>query len=96
MISTVCGTITMQAAILMAVLWTLVSASLSQSARLVSEEAQKVFPNSFHSNDDPWFCRGSPCPPFEVISTAQTYELREYAESMLSSLTHPVMSRKFL
>ena len=85
----------MQAAILVAVLWTLVSASPSQSARLVSEEAQKVFLNSFHDNDDPWFCRGSPCPPFEVISTAQTYELREYAESMLSSLTHPVMMREF-
>ena len=85
----------MQAAIQVAVLWTLVSASLSQSARFVSEEAHKVFPTSFHGNDDPWFCRGSPCPPFEVISTAQTYELREYAESMLSSLTHSVILPDF-
>ncbi len=83
----------MQAAILVTVLWNLVSASLSQSARLVSEEAHILSPKSFHGNDDPWFCRGSPCPPFEVISTAQTYELRDYAESMLSSLTHPVMLR---
>lgn len=77
----------------MAVLWTLVSVWLVQSARLVSEEAQIELPSNTYGNDEPWFCRGSPCPPFEVISTAQTYELREYARSMLGSLTHSVVLR---
>ena len=83
----------MQGVSLVAMLWTLGSASLVQSSRLVSEEAQRVLPNAFHGNDEPWFCRGSPCPPFEVISTSQTYELREYAESTLNALVRSVVSR---
>ena len=83
----------MQAALAVAVLWTLVSAPLSQSARLVNEEAQRLLSGPSYGDSEPWFCRGSPCPPFEVISTAQTYELREYAESMISSLTTSVFLR---
>ncbi len=40
---------------------------------------------SFETPDDqvpdPDFCRGAPCPPFEVVSKGSTYELREYSKS---------------
>ena len=72
----------MPAYTLMLVLLSSLYAEQSLGAQVVSTDVELSEGVRMDTNDDPWFCRGSPCPPFEVISKEQTYELREYSRSM--------------
>lgn len=58
-------------------------AQQSFGARLISTDVELSQGAYIDTSDAPWFCRGAPCPPFEVISKTQTYELREYSRSTL-------------
>lgn len=77
----------MQAYFLVIAFLILLVAQRSESARIFGTEANAAERNRSTANDAPWFCRGSPCPEFKIISQTQTYELREYAESMFCLLT---------
>ena len=59
----------------------LLCADQSLGARLGGTHVDLLEGGLAEGNDAPWFCRGSPCPPFKVISKEQTYELREYSKS---------------
>ncbi|CAL5229669.1 g13035 [Coccomyxa viridis] len=59
----------------------LLCAQQSLSARLAGTDAESSGIVPAKGNDAPWFCRGSPCPPFEVIRKEQTYEVREYSKT---------------
>ncbi len=71
----------MPAYALMLLFLSLLCAQQSLSARLAGVDVNAAEVAAAKGNEAPWFCRGSPCPPFEVIRKEQTYELREYTKS---------------
>ncbi len=79
----VTGFVTMQAYRLVFAFLVLLVAQPSEGARVFGTETDAAGVTPSAINDAPWFCRGSPCPEFKIIGQTQTYELREYAESML-------------